>query len=61
MINEDGRSLFVCSYRVGDMDAMLDIWAYDWDEAEEIVKGIRESLTVDGQVLERGDFGGGVQ
>lgn len=55
------RKIFVCSYRAGDRDMMLDIEAYDWDEAEAIVKGIRETLVVDGEVLERGEFSGSVQ
>lgn len=55
------RKIFVCSYRTGDRDMMLDIEAYDWDEAEAIVHGIRETLTVDGEVLERGEFSGSVQ
>lgn len=61
MINQDGRCLFVCSYDAGDTEGVLDIWAYDWEEAEAIVKGIRDSLIVNGQVIERGYFSGSMQ
>ena len=55
MINDEGRYLFFCSFRVGDHIGSINIWAYDWDEAEAIIAGMRNSLSVDCQVLEYGD------
>lgn len=43
----------MCSYMVGSDERSLDIWACDWEEALAIVQGIRDSLTIDCEILER--------
>ena len=53
MINEEGRHLFTCSYALNGEERSLDIWAFDWEEALAIVAAIRETLTVDYEILER--------
>jgi hypothetical protein len=48
-----GRPMFTytCSYVMGGKSWALDIWAYDDEDAEARVAGIRESLKCDGKVF----------
>lgn len=44
---------FTCSYLLDDgMEWNFDIWAYDFEDAERKLAGIRASAKVDGQVFE---------
>ena len=42
--------LFALEYRMGGAAWALDVWAYSWEDAENRVAAMRESLVVSGQV-----------
>ena len=43
-----GRSqLFVCTYQCNGKDEIITIKARDWDDACDMVRGMRETLEVD--------------
>lgn len=48
-----GRPLykFALSYRFDGRQWAAHVWAYSWEDAEQRVIGMRQSLTVDGQIF----------
>lgn len=48
-----GRKLYVftCSYSMEDRRYCIEIWAYDFPDAEAKVAAMQESLQVDGQLF----------
>lgn len=42
--------LFALEYKMDGKTWGTDVWAYSWDDAENRVAGMRESLTVLGQI-----------
>lgn len=51
----------VASYSHGDRVFTVDIWAHDWNEAQQHVWAIKNTLVLDGQVYMRDDIEGGRQ
>ncbi len=53
-VDDRDRTMFVASYRAPDGSLRtVDIWAAQWDEAEEHIEAIRETLSLDGVVYRR--------
>jgi hypothetical protein len=52
---------YVASYSHNGRVFTVDIWAHDWNEAQQKVKAIRAGLILDGQVYMREDIEGGMQ
>lgn len=54
----DGRSMsrFGLSYRHEGRFWAFSVWAYGWADAEARVAAIRESLTIDGEIVAQGDL-----
>ena len=53
-----GRRLhrFMLAYELDGRDYTFDIWAHDFAEAERHAEAIRDTVTVSGQIYERGDL-----
>jgi len=46
--------LFAIDWQHDDRNWTVQIWAYDWDDAEARIASMRKSLTVFGQVYQAG-------
>jgi hypothetical protein len=58
MTDEFGRKMYLFSleYKFDDRTWCLDVWAYSFDEAEQRVKAMQESLSLAGMVYARGEL-----
>lgn len=47
MTKRNRSQLFVCTYKCNGKDEIITIKARDWDDAYDMVRGMRETLEVD--------------
>jgi hypothetical protein len=53
---------YVAAYRAPNgVTRTVDIWAHDWNEAQQHIFALKNTLVLDGQVFMREDIEGGMQ